>query len=79
MEIFIENIHVIVCAVILVVAAIVFIRRGQIDLLKQLIASVSNGIDVSEFYEKLPALTRLLISSGKVEELARESAEDQLL
>ena len=73
MEAILENLDLILCAVTVIIAAVVFARRGQIALLRELILSLTDGIDTLSLYERLPTLTRMLISSKTVEKIVSES------
>lgn len=73
MEILLENIDLILVAAVIIISAIVFARRGQIDLLRELILDIAGTVDTSELYTRLPKLTRLLLSNGTVEKIVNES------
>ena len=75
MEILIANLDLILTAVVVIIAAIVFARRGQIDLLRELVFSLTDGIDAGELYEKLPTVTRLLVSSKTVGQIVDENTK----
>lgn len=76
MELLLANLDLILCSVVVIIAAVVFARRGQIDLLRELVLSLTDGIDTAELYEKLPAVTKLLISDKTVERIVKESGAD---
>ena len=75
MEILLANLDLILTAVVVVISAIVFARRGQIDLLRELVLSLTDGIDAGELYEKLPMATRLLVSSKTVDKIVDENTK----
>ena len=62
MEIILANLDLILIALIVLIAAVIFARQGQIDLLRELILSLTGGVDAEELYAKLPKVTKLLIS-----------------
>ncbi len=73
LTIIIENIDLILIAAVVLISAVVFARRGQLQLLRELILSLSASITADELYEKLPTLTRLLISDKTVNKLVEET------
>ena len=75
MELILANLDLILTAVVVVIAAIVFARRGQIDLLRELVLSLTDGIDASDLYDRLPTATRLLLSSKTVEKIVDENPQ----
>ena len=72
MEIIINNIDIILIAAVIVIAAVVFARRGQIDLLRELIVSLSDTPCTDELYTRLPKITKMLISGKTVEKIITE-------
>lgn len=75
MELILENIDLLLCGAVVLISAIVFARRGQIQLLRELIISLSSSIDSKELYESLPSITRLLVSDKTVTKLINEAKE----
>lgn len=72
MEILMENLDLILTALVILIAAVVFARQGQISLLRELIAGIGDT-DASRLYETLPRVTKLLVSAGKVEAISKEA------
>ncbi len=70
MDIVLANIDLILTSAVIIIAAIVFARKGQIELLKELIAGLAENIDTDILYSKLPRLTRLLLSDKTVHKIA---------
>lgn len=73
MEIFLANLDIILVAVVIVIAAIVFARRGQIDLIRELVMDIVGSVDASELYERLPKITKMLVSDKTVEKIVSEN------
>ncbi len=73
MELLLENADLILTGVVILISAIVFARRGQIQLLRELILSLSHSVDSEELYEKLPTITKLLVSGKTVTKLVDEN------
>ncbi len=73
MELILENADLILTGVVILISAIVFARRGQIQLLRELILSLSHRVDSEELYEKLPTITKLLVSGKTVTKLVDEN------
>lgn len=71
-------IDLILVALVIIIAAIVLARRGQIALLRELILILADGIDAVDLYEHLPRLTRLLVSGKTVEKLASTGSKTEL-
>lgn len=76
MELIFENIDLILTAAIIIISAVVFARRGQIQLIRELILSLCDGITAEEIYERLPKLTRLMISTKTLTKLTEEKSAD---
>ncbi len=74
MELILSNIDLILCAVVIMITAVIFARRGQINLLRELILSLSSGVDADQLYARLPTLTKLLISNTALQKLTDEYA-----
>lgn len=77
MEILIANLDLILIGVVIIIAAIVFARRGQIELLRELIVGLADGVDAEELYLRLPALTKMLVSGKTVDRLVLNSRSEQ--
>ncbi len=75
MELILENMDLILTGAVVLISAIVFARRGQIQLLRELILSLSNSVDPGELYESLPTITKLLVSGKTVTKLVDETKE----
>ncbi len=73
MELLIANIDLILVALIIVISAVIFARRGQIELIRELIFDIANTADGTELYQRLPKLTKMLISSKTVEKIITET------
>lgn len=85
MELILNNLDLILTAAAILIAAVVMIRRGQISLLRELLLNLINvtipqdGDDNEDenfserLYSMLPTLTRLLISSGTIDKLIKET------
>ncbi len=73
MEALIANLDLILCAVVVIISAVVFARRGQIELLRELVLSLTDGIDSAELYTRLPAVTKLLVSGKTLERIVDET------
>lgn len=76
MEILIANIDLILIAAVILISAVVFARRGQIELLRELICSLADEVDAEELYPRLPTLTKVLVSGKTVDKLVDESRGD---
>ena len=76
MEVLISNLDLILSAAVILISAVIFARRGQIELLRELILSLSDRADVSELYERLPGITKMLVSNKTVLKLS-ESAKSE--
>jgi len=66
---------IILISAVIIISAVVFARRGQIELLRELIRDLADGIDADDLYEHLPRLTRLLVSDKDVRKIANESKD----
>ncbi len=75
MEILLENIDLILTALVILIAAIVFARQGQISLLRELLLSIAD-IDRTRLYENLPKLTKMLLSNKTVEHICEETTKE---
>ncbi len=73
MELLLSNLDLILCAAVILISAVIFARRGQIDLLRELIISLADGADMTELYERLPRLTKLLVSSKTVVKISSDA------
>ncbi len=73
MELLLSNLDLILCAAVILISAVIFARRGQIDLLRELIISLADGADMTELYERLPRLTKMLVSSKTVVKLSSDA------
>ncbi len=70
MELIFANIDIILCALVILIAAVIFARRGQIELLRELILSLSDTTAPAELYERLPNVTKMLVSSKTLSKIA---------
>lgn len=77
MEMLIENIDLILVALTVIIAAVVFARRGQMALLRELMLDVTASEDRYGLYERLPKLTKMLLSSKTVSKIAKKSEDEQ--
>lgn len=75
MELIFENMDLILTAAVVLISAVVFARKGQIQLLRELILSLSSSVDSEELYERLPTITKLLVSGKTVTKLVDETKE----
>lgn len=75
MELILANIDLILCALVILIAAVIFARRGQIELLRELILSLSDTTAPTELYERLPNVTKMLISSKTLSKIADQVKE----
>ncbi len=75
MELIFANIDLILCALVILIAAVIFARRGQIELLRELILSLSDTTSPSELYQRLPGVTKMLVSSKTLSKIANEVKE----
>ena len=73
MELILANIDLILSALIILIAAVIFARRGQVELLRELILSLSDSTAPAELYNRLPTLTKLLVSSKALSKIADEA------
>ncbi len=73
-----ENLDLILSSIVIIISAIVFARRGQISLIRELILSLSyaDGISTDKIYNALPKLTKLLVSEKKVENIINQANAD---
>lgn len=75
MEILIANIDLILVALVILICAVVFARRGQIELIRELVFDLANTADGAELYQRLPKLTKMLISSKTVERIVTKTED----
>lgn len=75
MELILENIDLLLTGAVVLISAIIFARRGQIQLLRELILSLSSSVDSEKLYKSLPAITKLLVSGKTVTKLVDEAKE----
>lgn len=73
MEIILANLDLLLIGIVIIIAAVVFARRGQIELLRELIVSLADSVDAEQLYEKLPTVTKMLVSDKTLDKLVREN------
>ena len=73
MEILLANLDIILVCIVIIIAAVVFARRGQIDLIRELVLDIVGTVDAHELYERLPKITKMLVSDKTVEKIVNET------
>ena len=92
MEVIFANIDLILAAIVVVISAIILARRGQLNMLRELILSLVVGAEIDygggtgeikkaevtkKVYELLPSLSKLVISENDISNLI-ESAKSEM-
>ena len=92
MEAIFANIDLILAAIVVVISAIILARRGQLNMLRELILSLVVGAEIDygggtgeikkskvmkQVYELLPSLSKLVISENEISNLI-ESAKSEM-
>lgn len=75
MEMLIANIDLILVALVILICAVVFARRGQIELIRELVFDIANTASGAELYQRLPKLTKMLVSSKTVEKIVTKTED----
>ena len=75
MEILMANVDLILIALIILVSAVIFARRGQIELIRELVLDIANNVDSTELYQRLPKLTKMLVSSKTVDKIITKTED----
>jgi hypothetical protein len=90
MDIFLNNIDLILTSLIIIISAVILARRGQIELLRDFALSLVIGAEIeygggtgvlkksdvtAKIYAMLPTISKLLISSSTISELIEEAKE----
>ena len=92
MEVIFANLDLILAAIVVVISAIILARRGQLNMLRELILSLVVGAEIDygggtgeikkaevmkQVYELLPSLSKLVISENEISNLI-ESAKSEM-
>ena len=92
MEVIFANLDLILAAIVVIISAIILARRGQLNMLRELILSLVVGAEIDygsgtgeikkaevtkKVYELLPSLSKLVISENDISNLI-ESAKSEM-